>query len=237
MKKVIQSRENPLYKNLVNIKNRKNEDNTFLAEGEDLVVEAGKENALLSVITCDEKYECPYGVDTIVLKENLFKSLCQFKSVPKIIGLCSKEYSENYGNRVIYLDHVQDPGNAGTMIRTALAFNYSSLSLSKDSVSIYNSKLIQSSKGALFRMPISQKDLSFFSEKGYHIYLTALDGKDERQIENLKEPFVLAFGNEGKGITPSNLELGEKLKIEMSGIDSLNVAVAAGIFMYRFRER
>ncbi len=226
-----------MYKDLVNIKNRKNGDHTFLAEGEDLVFEAAKENALLSVITCDENYECPYGVDTIVLKENLFKSLCQFKSVPKIIGLCHKEYSENYGNRVIYLDYVQDPGNAGTMIRTALAFNYSSVSLSKDSVSIYNSKLIQSSKGALFHMPISQKDLSFFSEKGYNIYLTALDGKDERQIDSLKEPFVLAFGNEGKGITPSNLDLGEKLKIEMSGIDSLNVAVAAGIFMYRFRGR
>ncbi len=237
MKKVIQSRENPLYKNLLDIKKRKNSDHTFLAEGEDLVFEANKVNALIYVITYDENYECPFDVDVIVLKENLFKSLCEFKSVPKVIGLCRKEYSEDFGNRVIYLDYVQDPGNVGTIIRTALAFNYSSVSLSKDSVSIYNSKLIQSSKGALFHLPISQKELKFFAERGYNIYLTSLDGKDESRIESLKEPFVLAFGNEGKGITPSNLELGEKLKIEMSGIDSLNVAVAAGIFMYRFKGR
>ncbi len=221
--KVITSKENQYYKQLVNIKNRKNDDHTFLAEGEDLVFEANKVNALISVITCDENYVCPYdNVDVFVLKENLYKNLCEFKSVPKVIGLCKKEYDENYGKRVIYLDKVQDPGNAGTIIRTALAFNYSSVSLSKESVSIYNNKLIQSSKGALFHMPVSQKELSFFKENGYNIYLTSLDGKDERQITKLEEPFVLAFGNEGTGISQSKLELGEKRKIEMSGIDSLN---------------
>ena len=72
-------------------------------------------------------------------------------------------------------------------------------------------------------------------EKGYNIYLTTLDGIDERKVDHLKKPFVLVFGNEGQGISKQNLALGEKLRIEMNGIDSLNVAVAAGIFMYRFR--
>lgn len=122
------------------------------------------------------------------------------------------------------------------MIRTALSFHYSSLVLSKDSVSLYNSKVIQSSKGALFHLPIGREDLSLFSSQGYHIYLTTLDGEDEAKLKELETPFVLVFGNEGQGISKQNLSLGQKLRINMSGIDSLNVAVAAGIFMYRFKK-
>jgi TrmH family RNA methyltransferase len=133
------------------------------------------------------------------------------------------------------LDGVQDPGNVGTMIRTALSFQYSGFMLSLDSCSLYNSKVVQSSKGALFHLPIARGELSELKERGYHIFLTTLDGIDEATLDHLPKPFVLVFGNEGQGVSKKNMDLGEKLRIEMSGIDSLNVAIAAGIFMYRFR--
>ncbi|MCR4697866.1 MAG: RNA methyltransferase, partial [Bacilli bacterium] len=63
-----------------------------------------------------------------------------------------------------------------------------------------------------------------------------LDGVDERTLTSLPEPFVLVFGNEGQGVSAKNMDLGSKVRIEMNGIDSLNVAVAAGIFMYRFKK-
>lgn len=77
-------------------------------------------------------------------------------------------------------------------------------------------------------------DLEELKNKGYNIYLTTLDGEDEATFGKLKEPFALVLGNEGRGIRTEHLGLGQKLRINMSGIDSLNVAIAGGIFLYRF---
>lgn len=206
-------------------------------EGKDLVEEAMKENLLEALIVVDGT-SCPkMDVPIYGLKQGLYRELSSYQSLPEMMGVCKKlNYSlDCLGDKVIYLDRIQDPGNAGTMIRTALSFSYSSLVLSKDSVSLYNSKVIQSTKGALFHLPVLREDLLTLKEKGYNIYLTTLDGVDEREIDHLTKPFVLVFGNEGQGVSKENLSLGKKLKIEMNGIDSLNVAVAAGIFMYRFK--
>lgn len=233
--KKIESKENSTYKEFLEIKKGK-KDGVILIEGEDLIEEAISENKLIALLCDDLNKVKVKNVPIYILKENLYKNLSSFKSLPPAMGIAEKEMTTDFGDKVIYLDRVQDPGNAGTMIRTALSFGYSSLVLSKDSVSLYNSKTIQSSKGALFHLPIGREDLILFKERGYHIYLTSLDGEDERAFHSLEKPFVLVFGNEGQGVRKENLELGEKLRIEMSGIDSLNVAVAAGILMYRFKE-
>lgn len=235
--RVIESKDNKTYKELLSLKKGDKKDALFLVEGKDLVEEAMKENLLQALVVVDGT-SCPkMDVPIYGLKQGLYRELSSYQSLPEMMGVCKKKtYSlDSLGDKVIYLDKIQDPGNAGTMIRTALSFSYSSLVLSKDSVSLYNSKVIQSTKGALFHLPVLREDLSTLKEKGYNIYLTTLDGIDERKVDHLKKPFVLVFGNEGQGISKQNLALGEKLRIEMNGIDSLNVAVAAGIFMYRFR--
>lgn len=237
--KIIESKENAIYKELLKLKKGDSEKGLFLAEGIDLADEAKKAGCLLKTILPFKKKEeiNDSSNETIYLKETLFRELANYKSLPKVITLCQKQYSQDYGERVIYLDGVQDPGNCGTIIRTALAFSYTSVILSKDAVSLYNNKVIQSSKGALFHLAIGREDLSVLKAKGYHIYLTTLNGEDERNISKLEEPFCLVFGNEGTGVRPEHFNLGKQLKIEMSGIDSLNVAVCSGIFMYRFHGR
>jgi TrmH family RNA methyltransferase len=233
--KSIESESNPTYKVLLSYKKGEPKNGYFLVEGQDLVDEAKKEGLLRTLIVPLNTH-CPW-VDYQIygLRENLYRSLSSYQSLPTVMGICQKMMDPNVGKRVIYLDKIQDPGNCGTIIRTALSFHYSGLVLSKDSVSLYNSKTIQSTKGALFHLPIYRDDLTAFSQKGYHIYLTTLDGEDESTIKNLEEPFVLVFGNEGQGIRKEYQNLGKKIRIVMSGIDSLNVAIAAGIFMYRFR--
>lgn len=235
--KIIESRDNPTFKKLIKFKKGESKDESFIVEGEDLVEEAKRAGLLIAVIAINEtsipKMEC----DIYFLKRELYRELSSYQSLPKMMGVCKKRSNDltNLGDKVIYLDRIQDPGNCGTMIRTALSFSYSSVVLSPDSVSLYNSKTVQSTKGALFHIPVLRFELSELKKKGYNIYLTTLDGVDERSLDSLVKPFVLVFGNEGQGISEKNMQLGEKLRIEMNGIDSLNVAVAAGIFMYRFK--
>lgn len=235
---LISSKDNQIYKKVLKLKKGDATKSLFLVEGNDLVSEAFKANLLKEVIYLDEyKYKNEYtNIPFYSFKRNLFREISSFQSLSNVIGICEKKYNEITGDKIIYLDNIQDPGNVGTIIRSALSFNYSSLVLSLDSVSLYNSKVIQASKGAIFHLNIVRDDLINIKNKGYNIYLTTLDGKDERKIDKLKKPFVLVFGNEGRGIKEKYLSLGEKLKIEMSGIDSLNVACAASIFMYRFKD-
>ena len=233
--KVIESKDNKTYKELLDLKKGDPKRGYLLIEGKDLVDEAKKEGALKALIVRDGTHMPTMDLPIYGLKESLYRNLSSYQSLPEVMGIAEKKMTSEFGDRVIYLDRIQDPGNAGTMMRTALSFHYSSLVLSKDSVSLYNRKVIQSSKGALFHLPIGREDLRLFKERGYHIYLTTLDGEDEASFAAPETPFVLVFGNEGQGISPENLTLGQKLRIRMSGIDSLNVAVAAGIFMYRFK--
>lgn len=235
--KVITSKDNPTYKDLLKIKKGDKKRGLFLAEGEDLVDEARKAGALVGLIMPLDTKAPMADYQIYGLKEGLYRSLSSYQSLPKCIGICEKRMEKEFGKRVVYLDNVQDPGNVGTIIRSALSFGYSGVAVSLDSVSLYNSKVIQSSKGAFFHLPLGREDLEHFVSLGYHIYLTTLDGVDERTLDHLEEPFVLVFGNEGHGVREKYQSLGTKLRIAMSGIDSLNVAVAAGIFLYRFKKR
>lgn len=233
--KVIESRDNKTYKELLKLRKGDSISCRFLIEGEDLLEEARRENLLETMITFENVES---DIDTIVLKKELYRELSSYQSLPKVMGIARKEMANisSLGDRVIYLDKIQDPGNCGTMIRTALSFSYTGVLLSPDSVSLYNSKVIQSSKGAIFHIPVCRGELSVLKDMGYNIFLTTLDGDDESKIKSLESPSVIAFGNEGQGISKKNLNLGKKIKIEMNGIDSLNVAVASGIFMYRFKK-
>lgn len=232
--RIIESEHNDFYKKLVSIKEGKmRKEGLIFIEGEDLVEEAKKANKLLYTISYDPKLFLP-GIPTTLVKQGLYRKLASYQSLPKVMGVAKFTLSNEIGEKVVYLDGVQDPGNVGTIIRTALAFHYSSVVLSKDCASIYNAKTVQSTKGALFKINIASLDLEELKNKGYNIYLTTLDGEDEKKIGKLPRPFCIVLGNEGQGVRKEHLSLGKKIKIEMSGIDSLNVAIAGGIFLYRF---
>jgi len=235
--KAIESDANPTYKELKKIQKGIPEKGLFLVEGEDLVEEARKNGAIRAYLFPLDT-PAPWRKEPIYgLKEGLYRSLASYQSLPKVMAVCEKKLSEDLGPRLVVLDRIQDPGNAGTIVRTALSFGYTGVLFSPDSVSVYNAKCVQATKGALFSLPVGRYPLEKLAAKGYHIFSTALDGKDEKDVSSLPEPFALVFGNEGQGVRKEIAALGEKLRIEMSGIDSLNVAVAAGIFLYRFQKR
>ena len=223
--KSITSSSNEFYKELVQLtKNKKHKDMIFF-EGEDLVKEADSKGILKYVIINqeDNAYN-PTKIPNILLSQNLYRNLASFKSLPKMMGIAKITLATKLEGDLIYLDGVQDPGNVGTIIRTALAFS---------------SKVIQSSKGAIFKLPIMIKTIQEFENlKDYDLIGTLLNGEPLNEAQRNGKQIILVFGNEGHGIREEVQQLLNKAYlIPMNEIDSLNVGIAAGIFMYIFRRK
>ena len=143
--------------------------------------------------------------------------------------------------KFLFLEDVQDPGNVGTMIRTADAAGFTGVIVSDKSADIYSLKTLRSMQGSHFHLPIYRMSLASFIEEtkktAMPILATTLsiDSKDYRELSSL-ENFVLVMGNEGQGISSVIAESADQLvHIGMKGrAESLNVAVAAGILMFYF---
>lgn len=148
------------------------------------------------------------------------------------------------GQRFIVLDRLQDPGNVGTIIRTADAAGFDGVILGHGTVEVFNEKVIRASQGSIWHLPLISCDLStikpVLKEYGVALYATALSrfSLDYRQADYRKK-FALIFGNEGDGVTSSLLEAADQiLHIPMPGkAESLNVAVSAAIMMFASLEQ
>lgn len=240
MTKYISSVKNQFIKELVALKNssKKKNENKFIIEGDDLVDMAYEAKCLDMIITLKEldKYK---DVDQVVVDKMIVDKLSNNKSTSKILGIAHYDLKNELGERIIYLDRVQDPGNVGTIIRSALSFSYDAVLLSSECASIYNEKVIQASKGAVFKINVIENaSLALLKENNYYIVSTSLkNAKDYREVK-LESKFVLVFGNEGQGVSKDMLENSNALvKIKMNNkIDSLNVAVASGIIMNHYQK-
>lgn len=234
---LIVSKDNSKFKRLLQIKDNKLKDGYFLIQGKDLVDLAYNNQLLDLVIYLGESNKYSYkNVDYINLSESLYKKLTSYQSLPEVMAVAHlKANTDKFSNRIIYLDGIQDPGNLGTILRTGLAFNFRDFILSSDCVSIYNYKVIQASKGAIFDLNIVKKDnLLELKKLGYAIYVTSLDGQNLSKMQFDDEKYVLVFGNEGQGVKMENQNIAnKKIYIEINKeIDSLNVGVSAGILMH-----
>lgn len=215
------------------------ENGMYIVESEHLVEEAYKAGLLLKVITSDESLNT-YGVPTILMSSKCMEKISTLKSTPNIMGIVKLvENNEIKGDKIVILDNVQDPGNVGTIIRSALAFNVSTVVLSPDSVSIYNDKLIRSSEGTIFKVNVVVKDVKEAIEeiktKGINVYYADMYGSSE--IDELNEnTYAFILGSEGKGIKEEIKNLATGVRIDMnSSCESLNVAVAGSIIMHKLR--
>lgn len=216
------------------------ENNMFIVEGEHLVEEAYKSGRLLEVImdnTCNIKYD----VKTTLVSKKCMEKISLLKSVPNIMGVVKLVKNENIiGNKIVLLDNVQDPGNVGTIIRSALAFNVSTIVMSPESVSIYNDKLIRSTEGTIFNMNIVVMPLTEaikkIHEMGIKVYYADMYGSIDLDDANIKD-YALVLGSEGKGISEYiKKESDYGINIPMNDkCESLNVSVTGGIIMYKFR--
>ena len=237
---MIESKDNKKIKYINKLKNSKlmNEDRKFIVEGKHLVEEAYKNNILLETISTSDT---TYNVPNTIVSNNIMNYVSILKSKTDIIGICKFIDEKEIGDKIIILDKVQDPGNVGTIIRSASAFNFDTIVLSLDSVNKYNDKLIRSSQGMLFNSNVIVKNIEEFIKElknnNYTICATDVnDGKNVSEITDKK--IALIMGNEGSGVSDKIKKLSDKnIYIPTNDkCESLNVAVAASIIMYELNK-
>ena len=231
--------DNNKIKDLKKLHNKKYRDKKglFLVEGRHLVLEAYK-SGYLKELLLEENEILPLDVMTYYMTNNVKNYLSELETPTNIIGVCEKKEGIIKGNRIVYLDCIQDPGNLGTIIRSCVAFNIDTLVLSRDCVDLYNSKVIRASQGLIFHLNIVIADINEFvpklKDENYKIYGTKVThGKSLKTIEKVSK-FVIIMGNEGNGISELSSELcDEFIYIDMNDrCESLNVGVATSIILY-----
>lgn len=186
-----------------------------------------------------QKYE------SYIITKEISQSMAAAKSAQGIFAIMQKndcDFEIPKDGSLILLDGVQDPGNVGTIIRTADAAGYSGVVLGLGSADLYNDKVLRSMQGSQFHLPVIQVDLlSFIAElkqKQFTLYGTKLDPLAQNYREVSPDgPYALVLGNEGQGVSPEVLEqMDQNVYIPILGLaESLNVAVAGGILMYHFK--
>lgn len=177
-----------------------------------------------------EKFPDHFVIDEKVNK--YFSSLSTPSGISAIFE--KKENSINFDNILVYLNAINDPGNLGTILRTAVAFGLKNIVVDEKCADIYNAKTISAAKDAIFKLNIAKdENLKIFGEikKVMPIFVTSLKGEVMDSKIFQKEKFCLVLGNEANGVEEKIIMLADKkVKISQSReIESLNVAVAAGI--------
>ena len=239
---VISSLENQRVKNWVRLQQKKYRDLTssYLVEGYHLLEEAIKANVILEIILLEGEEEIS-GFSCTYVTGDVMKKITSLESTVKVVAVCKKqEFSSIFGNKLLLLDEIQDPGNLGTIIRSSVAFGVDMILLSENTVDLYNPKVLRSTQGMHFHIPIlsvnSFDALTFLKENEYTILGTnVVNGVDARKIDQSSlNKFCLVMGNEGNGIRPSISDLCDKnLYIPISDkVESLNVGVACSILLY-----
>lgn len=241
---VITSAQNQMIKNLVRLKTKKERDKQaeFLVEGRHMVEEAEQAGLLKALYVIDGNEES-WPIPPVYCSENVLEKLSSQKSRPTVIGLVRKPVpTQTPASRFLVLDRVQDPGNVGTLIRSAYAFGIEKIILSKECADPYNPKTLQSSQGAVFHLPVLQEadlpsEISTLKSRNIPVFGTALH-HDSVELSDLQIPaeFAVIIGNEGQGISNDILNLCSTLvHIEMHTFESLNAAIAGSIVLYKFQ--
>lgn len=235
----ITSLTNSKIKELAKLKDKKyrDEKGLFLIEGEDIILEAKKNNILELILTSDEKYKD--DIEVIYVTPSIIEKLSSTKTPQGLIGVCKKPSNSTIlTNKIVLLDGLQDPSNVGAIIRSAKAFGFDTLMLTNDTVDIYNEKLIRSSKGYSFSMNIIKDDinslLKLLKQNKYYIVTSALKNSKSLNAVEKNDKIAIIIGNEGKGVSQESINGANiVVKIEMNeDVESLNASVAAAILMY-----
>lgn len=234
MIKVITSKDNAKVKFAASLKENKyrKEYGKFLGETFKSLEMALSANRVEEVFAL-EYLDLPESIPQTLVSVDVLKKISSNVNPEGVVFISSmKEGKVKNPKRVLYLDQITDPGNLGTLIRTALAFSYDEVVLSSDSVSIYNPKVVNATKGAIFAIPVRNGELSEF--KDTHQIIVSTLSKNSIPLNELKieEKTVLVLGNESRGVSNISKRLASvEVNIPIGNIDSLNVSVAGGILM------
>ncbi len=241
---IITSLDNNKVKSWSKLKSKKYRDQTglFLVEGQHLVLEALKK-AQVEEIILKEDTIFPVDVKKYYVTLDILKKISSMVSPPDIIAVVKKLEEKPIGKRLLLIDELQDPGNLGTIIRSAVAFNIDTIVLGTNTVDLYNEKVIRATQGLLFHQNIIKRELKDFIKKlkkeDFQIIGTNVKyGEDITKID-LSSKYAFIMGNEGNGVREEILNLCDKyLYIKMNdACESLNVAVATGIILYELDKK
>ncbi|GCF93507.1 23S rRNA methyltransferase [Enterococcus florum] len=248
--KEIQSVKNPLIKETkkLNQKKYREQKGAYLLEGFHLIEEAVESGQHLMEVFVSERGMKQWSewlqeqfADYYVVSEEVLKSLASQPTPQGIVAVVAQpeEKMPAFKGGWLLLDNVQDPGNVGTMIRTADAAGFSCVVLGEGTADLYNPKTLRSTQGSHYHLPVLRADLKDLVPKLQEkmpVYGTALDRQalDYRQVQAQTDVGVI-MGNEGQGLNKELQELSSKnLYIPIKGqAESLNVAIAAGILLFR----
>lgn len=252
--------QNPVVKAAAELKQKKyrTQNGLYLAEGLRTAEEAVAYKAvetLFYVATDDDRTmrlledAAMQNIKLVCVNENVMKKIADTETPQGIIAVCKMRQPKLEtllagGKMLLVLDRVGDPGNIGTMLRTADAAGIGGLVLLKGCADIYAPKTVRSSMGSLFHIPVlsgvsEQEFVSTAKKAGYDLLVTCLDGADNLYKADLSGRIAFVMGNEAGGVSETLLEKADKrVYIPMAGrAESLNVAMAAGIVMFEALRR
>ncbi len=238
----IESLKNERVKKWVRLKEKKERDKTgtFLVEGDHLVTEAKKKGLVLEIVTTEDKKDS--RIPTYTVTKEIMKKISDQVTPSNVVAICKKQEEVFIPGPVLCLDDIQDPGNLGTIIRSAVAFGFKEIVLSERTVDVYNPKVIRSTEGMIFHVKIFRRNLEEFLKSiqdEYVIYGT--DVTEGNLVEESVFPpqFAIIIGSEGSGMNQNIRELCDKFfYIPMeSTCESLNAGVSASILMYEINKR
>jgi len=260
----ITSKDNATIKHLHALsepKHRKKEQ-AFLIEGVKMVEEALRDNLGVKMIVASPSLVQHHGKGVLKLAENrsvevlwvserLMDSIAESKTPQPVMAVVNMKASSEQGlltnnaGLIVLVHQLQDPGNLGTIIRTAEAVGASGVAITPNTVDPYNPKAIRASMGSILRVPVVHSvDASAFilicKQKGFQTVATVLTGRTTHFDIDLKKPTVMVLGQEGAGLPQDIMaDIDLQVRIPMSStIDSLNVATAAAVILYEaFRQR
>ena len=241
---IITSKSNNVIKNAKKLHQKKYRTDSYLIEGWHLFEEAVENHAKIRQVFVLEAYlDRVEDIQKVTVVTPEILSLLADSKTPQGIIAEQPELPDQLQGRFLYLEDVQDPGNVGTMIRTADAAGFDGVMLSKASADLYSLKTLRSMQGSHFHIPIWKLDREELLERAVQSHLAVLATTlseasiDYRQLSQTDQ-FILVMGNEGNGISQEMAAQADQLvHIPMPGrAESLNVAVAAGILMFSLRE-
>lgn len=255
-KDVISSLSNSRVKNLCLLQRKaksREEQGLFVVEGPKMLMEAQELGILCNTYVSESFYqdklkEDPLyfeGLDYDILTDGVFKEVSDTKTPQGILGTVKRaDYELEHllsapRPLLLLLENIQDPGNLGTMIRTAEGAGVTGVICSNTTVDLYNPKVVRSTMGSIFRVPFYQSSdfidtLHRVKERGITIYAAHLSGNTYDMEEGFYQKCAFLIGNEANGLSEEASKQADRLiKIPMEGkVESLNAAVAAAILMY-----
>lgn len=238
---IINSESNEKYKYLNKLKKKKyrKKFNSFIVESIKIVEQIPDYFECEFVFVNEDMKDYKTDFKKIVFSNKLFDKLSLLENPEGVSALLKiKKEKEISSDKILLLDHMQDPGNLGTIIRSAEAFSFKDIILVNNCVDLYNEKTIRASMGSIFRLNFLELNIDDLKKfKDYKLILADMNGKSVDYYKSC-DKIILAIGNEANGISKSLRDLSNDfVSIKMDGkIESLNAAIAASILMNNFSQ-